>query len=54
MTINIEDGPQSKVFGSTESALRTIRHGARLVVYGNDGLMLQNALDGVISELKKG
>jgi len=54
MTTNIEDGPQSKVFGATESSLRTIRHGARLVVYGNDGLMLQNAMDGVISELTEG
>ena len=31
-------------FGQPEQALLTIRQGARLVVYSNDGLMLKNAV----------
>ena len=41
-------------FGTTEQALRTIRHGARLVVYGNDGLLMQQAMKNVFGDLKKG
>lgn len=41
-------------FGTTEQALRTIRQGARLVVYGNDGLLMQQAMERVFGELKQG
>lgn len=41
-------------FGTVEQSLRTIRQGARFVVYGNDGLMLKNAMESVFTELKKG
>jgi len=41
-------------FGTPEQALRTIKQGARLVVYGNDGLLLQQAMENVFPKLKKG
>ena len=41
-------------FGTPEQALRTIRQGARLVVYGNDGLLLQQAMENVFPKLKEG
>jgi 2-keto-3-deoxy-L-rhamnonate aldolase RhmA len=41
-------------FGKTEQALRTIRQGARLVVFSNDGVLLQNAIDTAFAQLKKG
>lgn len=39
-------------FGTTEQALRTIQQGARLVVYGNDGLLLQQALRDAFTSLR--
>ena len=41
-------------FGTTQQALRTIRQGARLVVYANDGLMLTHAMQTAFGELRKG
>jgi 2-keto-3-deoxy-L-rhamnonate aldolase RhmA len=41
-------------FGKTEQALRTIRQGARLVVYSNDGAMMKDAMALAFAELKKG
>ncbi len=41
-------------FGTTEQALRTIRQGARLVVYGNGGLLMQQAMESVFPKLKEG
>lgn len=41
-------------FGTTKQAVRTIRQGARLVVYANDGLMLQHAMQNEFGELRKG
>ena len=41
-------------FGTKEQALRTIRQGARFVVYGNDGLLLQQAMENVFPGLQKG
>lgn len=41
-------------FGDSKQALRTIRQGARLVVFSNDGIMLRDALSGAFSELKQG
>jgi 2-keto-3-deoxy-L-rhamnonate aldolase RhmA len=41
-------------FGKTEQALRTIRQGARLVVYSNDSSMLRDAMSRAFTELKKG
>ena len=40
-------------FGTIEQAARTVRDGARLVVYGNDGLLMQQAMERVFGELKK-
>jgi len=39
-------------FGTPEQAQRTIRQGARFVVYGNDGLLLQQAMENVFPKLK--
>lgn len=39
-------------FGTTEQALRTIRQGARFVVYGNDGLLMQQAMETVFGDLQ--
>lgn len=41
-------------FGQPEQALRTIRQGARLVVFSNDGLMLKNAMAAAFAQLRKG
>lgn len=41
-------------FGTPEQALRTIRQGARFVVYGNDGLLLKQAMEGVFPKLQQG
>ena len=41
-------------FGKTEQALRTIRQGARLVVYSNDSAMMKDAMALAFAELKKG
>jgi 2-keto-3-deoxy-L-rhamnonate aldolase RhmA len=41
-------------FGKTDQMLRTIRQGARLVVYSNDSSMLKDALALAFTELKKG
>jgi 2-keto-3-deoxy-L-rhamnonate aldolase RhmA len=41
-------------FGKPEQALRTIRQGARFVVFANDGLMLQEAMAASFARLRKG
>ncbi len=41
-------------FGTPEQALRTIKQGARLVVYGNDGLLLQQAMENIFPKLQQG
>lgn len=41
-------------FGDEAQALRTIRQGARLVVFSNDALMLKKAIDASFTKLKKG
>jgi 2-keto-3-deoxy-L-rhamnonate aldolase RhmA len=41
-------------FGTPEQALRTIRQGARFVVFSNDGLMLKNAMAAQFTQLRKG
>lgn len=41
-------------FGEIDQALRTIRQGARLVVYSNDGSMLKDAIDASFTKLKQG
>lgn len=41
-------------FGERRQALRTIKQGARLVVFSNDGLIFQNALDNEFQALRKG
>src|SRR5688500_12855811 len=41
-------------FGRTDQALRTIRQGARLVVYANDSSMLRDAMTLAFGELRKG
>ena len=41
-------------FGKSDQALRTIRQGARLVVYSNDGVLLRDAMDQAFSTLRKG
>lgn len=41
-------------FGTPEQALRTQRDGARLVVYGSDGLLLQQSIERVFGELMHG
>ena len=38
-------------FGTVEQAQRTIDQGARFVVYGNDGLLLQQAMEAVFPKL---
>ena len=40
-------------FGKTDQALRTIKQGARLVVYSNDSSMLKDAMSLAFGELKK-
>jgi 2-keto-3-deoxy-L-rhamnonate aldolase RhmA len=41
-------------FGKPEQALRTIRQGARLVVYSNDSSMLKDAMNAAFTQLRKG
>ncbi len=41
-------------FGKPDQALRTIRQGARLVVYSNDSSMLRDAMSQAFSQLRKG
>lgn len=41
-------------FGTTEQALRTIRQGARLVVYSNESSMLKDAMSQAFGTLRKG
>jgi 2-keto-3-deoxy-L-rhamnonate aldolase RhmA len=41
-------------FGKVEQALRTLRQGARLVVYSNDSSLLKDALTLAFGELRKG
>ncbi len=41
-------------FGERHQAVRTIRQGARLVVYSNDSSMLRDAMDSAFSELREG
>jgi 2-keto-3-deoxy-L-rhamnonate aldolase RhmA len=41
-------------FGQQDQALRTIRQGARLVVFSNDGLMLKDAMGAAFNRLRKG
>ena len=50
---NKHDVAAGSWFGTIEQAARTIRDGARLVVYGNDGLLMQQAMEHVFGELKK-
>ena len=39
-------------FGETRQAIRTISQGARLVVYANEGLMLQHAMTAAYEEMR--
>ncbi|MDZ4286781.1 MAG: aldolase/citrate lyase family protein [Prosthecobacter sp.] len=41
-------------FGKPEQALRTIRQGARFVVYSNDGVLLKEAINTSFTPLRKG
>ena len=41
-------------FGKPEQMLRTIRQGARLVVYSNDSSMLKDAMTAAFTQLRKG
>ena len=41
-------------FGKQEQAARTIRQGARFVVYSNDSVLLREAIQGAFSQLRKG
>jgi 2-keto-3-deoxy-L-rhamnonate aldolase RhmA len=41
-------------FGKADQALRTIRQGARLVVYSNDSSMMKDAMAAAFGELRKG
>jgi 2-keto-3-deoxy-L-rhamnonate aldolase RhmA len=41
-------------FGKVEQAVRTIRQGARLVVYSNDSSMLKDAMGAAFTQLRKG
>ncbi len=41
-------------FGDETQALRTIRQGARLVVFSNDGLLFRNAISASFSKVKQG
>lgn len=41
-------------FGKIDQALRTIRQGARLVVFSNDGSLLKDAMDASFTKLKQG
>src|SRR5215212_10430182 len=41
-------------FGKTDQMLRTIRQGARLVVYSNESSMMKDAMAAAFGELRKG
>jgi len=41
-------------FGRTDQMLRTIRQGARLVVYSNDSAMMRDAMTAAFAELRRG
>ena len=41
-------------FGKAEQALRTIRQGARLVVYSNDGALFRDAVSQAFGQMRKG
>jgi 2-keto-3-deoxy-L-rhamnonate aldolase RhmA len=41
-------------FGKAEQAIRTIRQGARLVVYSNDSVLLRDAMDQAFKHLRRG
>ncbi|MBT6769925.1 aldolase/citrate lyase family protein [bacterium] len=41
-------------FGNEAQALRTIRQGARLVVFSNDGLLFKNAISETFATVKRG
>ena len=41
-------------FAKTDQMLRTIRQGARLVVYSNDTAMMRDAMALAFGELRKG
>ncbi len=41
-------------FGERYQAVRTIRQGARLVVYSNEGAMMSDAMDSAFTEFRKG
>ena len=41
-------------FGKREQALRTMRQGARFVVFSNDGALLKEAIEQSFSALRKG
>lgn len=41
-------------FGKEEQAVRTIRQGARLVVFSNDALIMKNAINASFAELRQG
>ncbi len=41
-------------FGKRQQALRTIRQGARLVVFSNDAVLLRDAIDDSFTELRNG
>jgi 2-keto-3-deoxy-L-rhamnonate aldolase RhmA len=41
-------------FGNEAQALRTIRQGARLVIFSNDALLLKNAISNSFGQLRKG
>jgi 2-keto-3-deoxy-L-rhamnonate aldolase RhmA len=41
-------------FAKPEQALRTIRQGARLVVFSNESVMLRDAMDQAFAQLRKG
>ena len=46
--------PAGSWFGKVEQQLRTIRQGARLVVYSNDSSMLKDAMTAAFTSLRKG
>lgn len=46
--------PAGSWFGKTEQALRTIRQGARLVVYSNESSMMRDAMAAAFTQLRKG
>jgi 2-keto-3-deoxy-L-rhamnonate aldolase RhmA len=41
-------------FGKTDQAVRTVRQGARLVVYSNETAMMRDAMDQAFTQLRKG